>query len=155
MSNVLQMLRFSPEESPEAFTKARALREAVFIQEQDVPAALEWDELDAEAIHWLLVHSETGEAMATARLVSYQEACQTRPVAKIGRVAVSQAVRGQRLGERLMRDILAYAEAEGFQQAILDAQTRVVPFYERLGFIKEGDEFMEAGILHYRMRLVF
>jgi predicted GNAT family N-acyltransferase len=155
MSKGLQMLRFRPAESPEAFVKAQALRATVFIEEQGIPPELEWDEFDAESLHWLLIDPETGEAVATARLLPYQEACQARPVAKIGRVAVSRATRGQGLGEQVMREILAYAKAEGFQQAILDAQTRAMPFYERLGFVKEGFEFMEAGIPHYRMRLVF
>lgn len=155
MHTGLQMLRFRPEESPEVFVKAQALRQAVFVEEQGVPSELEWDEFDTEAIHWLFIQPDSGEPVATARLLSYQEACQTPPVAKIGRVAVSQSVRGQGLGQHLMREILAHAQAEGFQQAILDAQTRAVPFYERLGFVKEGFEFMEAGIPHYRMRLVF
>ncbi|WP_303673372.1 GNAT family N-acetyltransferase [Vampirovibrio chlorellavorus] len=155
MSKVLQMLRFRPSESPEAFVKAQALRTTVFIEEQGIPPELEWDEFDADALHWLFMQAESGQAVATARILSYQEACQARPVAKIGRVAVSQACRGQGIGEKLMRELLTFAQAEGYQQAILDAQTRAVPFYERLGFVKEGFEFMEAGIPHYRMRLVF
>lgn len=155
MSMDIQILQFRPEESPENFAKAQVLRNSVFIEEQGVPAELEWDEFDVESVHWLFIQAESGQPVATARLLSYQEACQARPVAKIGRVAVSQTCRGQGIGEKLMRELLAYAKAEGFQQAILDAQTRAVPFYERLGFIKEGFEFMEAGIPHYRMRLVF
>lgn len=155
MSPDLRTLQFRPEDSPESFAKAQALRNSVFIEEQGIPPELEWDEFDAESVHWLLIQSESGQPVATARVLSYQEACQARPVAKIGRVAVSQACRGQGIGEKLMREMLAFAQAEGFQQAILDAQTRAVPFYERLGFVKEGFEFMEAGIPHYRMRLVF
>lgn len=147
--------RFLKIDSPEDFERAIRLRTAVFIEEQSVPVELELDEFDDEATHWLLVQPETGEPVATGRLLSYQEACQSRPVAKIGRIAVSRTVRGQRLGERLMREILAYARAEGFEQAILDAQTRVLPFYEKLGFVKEGFEFIEADIPHYRMRLLF
>lgn len=147
--------RFLKIDSPEDFERAIQLRTAVFIEEQSVPIELELDEFDDEAIHWLLVQPKTGDPVATGRLLSYQEACQSRPVAKIGRIAVSRTVRGQRLGERLMREILTYARAEGFEQAILDAQTRVLPFYEKLGFVKEGFEFMEANIPHYRMRLLF
>ena len=35
----------------------------------------------------------------------------------------------------------------------LHAQVDVIPFYEKIGFIKEGDQFEEAGIQHYKMYL--
>lgn len=140
-------------EAPADFEQAMNLRINVFVQEQNVPVELEQDEFDDEALHWVLLHPETQEVVATARIQPYQEACQARPVAKIGRVAVNSSFRGQRLGERLMREILNYCHAEGYEYAILDAQTRVLPFYEKLGFVREGFEFMDAGIPHYRMRL--
>jgi predicted GNAT family N-acyltransferase len=151
----LEVRRFLKADAPVDFALAMALRSVVFIQEQGVPAELEADEFDEEATHWLLTLPETQESLATGRLLSYQEACQTRPVAKIGRIAVSQSCRGQGLGQRLMREILAHAQLAGYDQAILDAQTRAMPFYEKLGFVKEGFEFEEAGLPHYRMRLVF
>lgn len=151
----LYVRRFLKADAPEDFELSMRLRTDVFIQEQSIPTELELDEFDGEAVHWLLVNPDNQEPVATGRMLSYQEACQARPVAKIGRIAVSQSVRGQRLGERLMREILAYVQAEGYEQAILDAQTRVMPFYEKLGFVKEGFEFMDANIPHYRMRLIF
>jgi predicted GNAT family N-acyltransferase len=87
-------------------------------------------------------------------MVAYQEGCQMRPVAKIGRIAVSQARRGQKLGDWIMREILQTVREEGYEQAILDSQTQAISFYEKLGFVAEGEEFLDAGILHYRMRLV-
>jgi predicted GNAT family N-acyltransferase len=152
---LLEVRRFLKADSPVDFSLAMALRTVVFIQEQGVPAELEADEFDEEATHWLLILPETQESLATGRMLSYQEVCQARPVAKIGRIAVSQSYRGQGLGQRLMREILAHAQLAGYEQAILDAQTRAMPFYEKLGFVKEGFEFEEAGIPHYRMRLVF
>lgn len=150
-----EVRRFLKATAPDDFTLALQIRTAVFIEEQAVPEELELDEFDDEAMHWLLLHPDSGLPVATGRMLAYQEACQARPVAKIGRIAVSQSVRGQRVGERLMREILTLVRAEGFEQAILDAQTRVLPFYEKLGFVREGFEFMDANIPHYRMRLVF
>jgi predicted GNAT family N-acyltransferase len=151
----LEVRRFLKADAPVDFALAMALRTAVFIQEQGVPAELEADAFDEEATHWLLTLPETRESLATGRMLSYQEACQARPVAKIGRIAVSRSYRGHGLGQRLMREILTHVQLAGYEQAILDAQTRVMPFYEKLGFVKEGFEFEEAGLLHYRMRLVF
>lgn len=147
--------RFLKADAPQDFTLAIQLRLAVFVEERAIPEDLEQDEFDEEAVHWLLLHPESGLPVATGRMISYQEACQSRPVAKLGRIAVSQSHRGQRIGEKLMADILVFAKSEGFEQVILDADTRVLPFYERLGFVREGFEFVEANTSLYRMRLVF
>jgi len=52
-----------------AQTHLRAVRQAVFIDEQRVPVALEWDDDDLTAHHFL-VKSGDGEAIACARVVS-------------------------------------------------------------------------------------
>jgi predicted GNAT family N-acyltransferase len=67
-------------------------------------------------------------------------------------VAVLKEYRGRGLG----RDLLCYIMEAGFQRfptLILDAQLSVIPFYERLGFVAEGDVFLDAGIEHRRMRI--
>ena len=35
----------------------------------------------------------------------------------------------------------------------MHAQSDVLPFYEKMGFEKEGDLFTEANIMHYKMIL--
>ena len=35
----------------------------------------------------------------------------------------------------------------------MHAQSEVLPFYEKMGFKKEGSEFEEAGIMHFKMIL--
>ena len=122
-----------------------AIRRAVFVEEQNVPLALEMDEYDATAVHFLL-QDDAGTPLATARLLDKNGA------AKIGRVAVLKSVRGQGMGLVLMRAVLDEARRRGFAEAILDSQTYAIPFYERLGFSAEGDEFDDAGIPHFRMR---
>ncbi len=150
----LILRQFLKAEAPADFERALALRLTVFVEEQAVPLEEERDEADETALHFLVLHPETQESLATGRMMAYQEGCQMRPVAKIGRVAVSKSMRGQGLGEWLMRQILNAIDAERFDQAILDAQVQALPFYEKLGFMAEGDEFLDAGIPHYRMRLV-
>jgi predicted GNAT family N-acyltransferase len=142
---------FRKEDAPADFERAIRIRTEVFVEEQGISLEEELDEYDDEAIHWLIV-TQSEEAVATGRMIAYQEGCQMRPVAKIGRIAVKKAMRGLRLGDLLMREILRIAAEDGYGQAILDAQTRVLPFYEKLGFVAEGDEFMDANIPHYRMR---
>ncbi len=146
--------QFKKEESPQDYAQVMQLRTDVFIKEQQVPEDREQDEYEDEAIFWLISNAESGEPLATGRMRSYQEGCQMQPVAKIERVAIVQTLRGQNLGRRLMEAMLENINAEGFSQAILDAQTPVIAFYEKLGFVAEGEEFMDAGIPHIRMRLV-
>lgn len=146
------MRTFLRKESPQDFDQALALRLAVFVQEQGVPEVEERDGYDDEARHWLFQQADI--PVATGRMVSYQEGCQMRPVAKIGRITVRRSHRDQGLGKRLMLVMIETARREGFDQAIVDAQVPVLGFYEKLGFVAEGDEFMDGGIPHYRMRLV-
>lgn len=153
-TSAFEIRRFLKSEASEDFACALALRTEVFVVEQNVPPEEEQDDYDEEALHWLFLDGQNGEALATGRMLPYQEVCQSRPVAKIGRVAVKKSRRGEKLGNLLMREILSYVDAEGFDQAILDAQTPVLGFYEKLGFVAEGEEFMDAGIPHYRMRRV-
>jgi predicted GNAT family N-acyltransferase len=148
------MLCFRQAENPKAFEQAMYVRTTVFVDEQGVPMEEEQDDYDNEALHWLITDAESGEPMATGRIISYQEGCQMKPVAKIGRIAVSKTQRGKRLGDWMMREILKTVQEEGYEQAILDSQTYAIPFYEKLGFVAEGEEFLDANLLHYRMRLV-
>jgi predicted GNAT family N-acyltransferase len=121
-----------------------AIRRDVFVDEQAVPLELELDEYDDAATHFLL---RDGDApLATARLLDKGGR------AKIGRVAVRRGARGRGLGLVLMRAVLDEARRRGFAEAVLDSQTYAIPFYERLGFMAEGDEFDDAGIPHFLMR---
>jgi len=122
-----------------------AIRKAVFVAEQNVPLELELDEYDAIATHFLMRDGD-GCAMATARLLN------KHGLAKIGRVAVVKDRRGHGAGLALMQSVIATAQKRGFTEAVLDSQTYAIPFYQRLGFVAEGDEFDDAGIPHYLMR---
>ena len=121
-----------------------AIRKSVFVEEQNVPLELEMDEHDETATHFLLRDGET--PLATARLL------EKHGLAKIGRVAVLREARGRGLGLAVMQAVLDEARRQGFKEAILDSQTYAIPFYERLGFAAEGEEFDDAGIPHFLMR---
>jgi ElaA protein len=128
--------------------EAMRIRFAVFVEEQRVPAELEPDEYDVQAVHLLAVEEETGDPIGTARLVDKGDG-----IAKIGRVAVLPGYRGKGVGDALMQAALDRARRTGHTIAILDAQLPVIGFYERLGFIAEGPVFDDAGIPHRRMSL--
>lgn len=117
-----------------------AIRRRVFIDEQGVPAELEWDGLDASAMH-AKATSLTGEAIGTARLL---------PGGQIGRMAVLRRWRGIGIGTAMLQCLIAHAAEK--ERLFLNAQTSAESFYRRNGFEPEGDVFMEAGIPHIRMR---
>ncbi|HEX6827750.1 MAG TPA: GNAT family N-acetyltransferase [Burkholderiales bacterium] len=120
-----------------------AVREAVFMAEQGVPAELEWDGLDSRCVHFLALGAG-GEAIGTARLTTDGH---------VGRMAVLAPWRGRGVGRALMEAILEEARRRGVRELALNAQTYAQDFYRRFGFAREGDEFLDAGIPHVRMTL--
>jgi predicted GNAT family N-acyltransferase len=121
---------------------ARPVREAVFVAEQGVPLALEWDEFDAVSRH-VIARDSNGEVIGTGRLL---------PDGHIGRMAVLAPWRGKHVRPPLMEPLIAEAAQQKMQPLLLHAQAQAVGFYEKLGFVAEGAGFMEAGIPHRLMR---
>jgi predicted GNAT family N-acyltransferase len=124
----------------------QALRRAVFIDEQGVDPDLEVDGLDSEATHLLAV--KHGRPVGTARILFSGE------VAKVGRVCVLPELRGTGMGKALMMAAIAECRSRlGLSEVRLGAQTYAIGFYQALGFVAEGSEFMDAGIPHREMVL--
>lgn len=123
----------------------RALRRAVFIEEQGVSEADELDNLDGVAVH--LLATVDGSPMGSARIVP------GKGYGKIGRVCVLAEVRGTGLGAALMRAAVEECRRLGLQTARLGAQTHALGFYEALGFQAIGPVFDDAGIPHREMIL--
>jgi predicted GNAT family N-acyltransferase len=121
----------------------RRLRTTVFVEEQSVPEAEEWDGLDAECTH----------AVAEARDVGVIGTGRLHPSGKIGRMAVLAPWRGHGVGAALLRRLLKTAALQGLDSVYLNAQVAVLGFYSRFGFVAEGEEFEEAGIPHRLMRM--
>ena len=131
-------------ESPQERQQALEIRNQVFVEEQGVPAHLEVDHQDQEAVHWLAFQDD--RAVATARLVRYS------PLqAKVGRVAVLPAWRSAGLGRAVMNEIHRWIADQPYREILLDAQVNVIAFYEKLGYQAQGEVFEECGILHRRM----
>lgn len=135
--------RVEPAHYQTDFDDLRAVREAVFINGQNIPQEVEFDGIDPDC-HHVIARDNQHQAIGTGRLT---------PDGKIGRMAVLDAWRGQRVGEALLLNLIDKARKLGWTEVTLNAQTSVSGFYERLGFAKEGDVFNEANIPHQLMRL--
>jgi YbgC/YbaW family acyl-CoA thioester hydrolase len=125
---------------------ARQLRTDVFVKEQRIPAELEWDDADATAVH-AVAYNRLGKPVATGRLLPAEGG-----VAKIGRMAVHQVLRGCGFGEQVLRTLAAASQQRGDRSIALHAQRSARDFYARLGFEAQGEPFEEAGIPHITMR---
>lgn len=119
------------------------LRVAVFVVEQGCP----YPELDGRDLlpttrhFWL-----EGPDGIESYLRVLQEADGTR---RIGRVVTAKHARDRGLAARLMTAALI---SVGDADSVLDAQTYARGFYEKFGYVAEGDEFDEDGIPHITMR---
>ena len=121
-----------------------ALRRAVFMEEQNVTDADEFDGLDDEALH--LLATIRRKPVGTARILVVGNR------AKIGRVCVLKEVRGTGLGGAIIAACLDIARTQpGVTIAKLGAQVHALTFYEKLGFSAFGPVYDDAGIPHRDM----
>lgn len=127
-------------EWPRDMAALREVREAVFVREQLVPLALEWDGIDADCVHVLA--EIDGAPVGTGRLL---------PDGHIGRMAVLRESRANGIGSAMLTELIAIARSRGMRLLVLNAQTHAMAFYRRFGFSPDGEEFLEAGIPHTRM----
>ena len=138
-------------------TPARAVRTAVFIEEQNIPVAMEWDDADEAAVH-AVAFNRFGQALATGRLLANAPHADGSPnegrIGRIGRMATLQAVRGSGVGHAVLAALLAAARQRGDAECVLHAQLSAQPFYTRAGFRPRGPVFSEAGIAHIEMTLL-
>lgn len=121
-----------------------AIRGAVFIAEQAVPAEEESDAEDLTAAHFLA--RLDGAPVGAGRLIVHGGE------AHLGRLAVLPHARGSRVGVALVAAIERHAAERGVAALDLNAQSGAIGFYEKLGYAAFGPEFMDAGIPHQAMR---
>ena len=125
--------------------EAQAIRTQVFIDEQKIPADMEWDAADPACVH-AVAYNRFGLPLATGRLLEHVPG-----TAKIGRMAVLQALRGSGVGRAVLEALMAAARQRGDREVLLHAQTSAEAFYQRSGFMARGPRFDEAGIAHVEM----
>jgi predicted GNAT family N-acyltransferase len=124
--------------------KAHAIRYEVFVIGQNCPEDMEW-EFEEESTHFLIFYNE--KAVATARHRKTQKGY------KLERFAVLNTERGKGFGQIVLKTILNDL-SEYKDEIYMHAQTDVMQFYEKMGFKKSGAEFKEAGIMHFKMKLI-
>ena len=140
---MIEVKRFNFSDS-ELAKQAFAIRRKVFVEEENVDPNLEYDH-EEDAHHYLLLLGR--KAIATAR---WRE---TEKGIKLERFAVLPEFRNRGLGGIILKEVINDVVPLG-KAIYLHSQLRAVPFYERHGFVKEGEIFYEAGMGHYLMRKI-
>lgn len=118
----------------------RYIRTTVFIEEQNVPVELEWDEYDETCVH--VIAKMNNEYIATGRLLE---------TGQIGRMAVLKPYRKTGIGSKVLEKLLAIAKSMKLQSVFLNSQLDAISFYKKYGFEEEGGIFDDAGIPHKKM----
>lgn len=119
------------------------IRTKVFVEEQQCPPEFEWEH-EEESIHFLATID--GVPAGTARWRKTEEGY------KLQRFAVLHEFRGRGVGFALVQAVTSDIPAEA-EYIYLHSQVQACALYEKCGFEKEGPEFDEVGIRHYRMVL--
>ncbi len=123
-----------------------ALRCEVFVVEQDCPYQ-DLDYKDQKAIHVLGKKGE--EVVAYTRVFKPGDYFENT---SIGRVVVPKNQRQFGYGKDIMKASITEIEENFHQGPIeLSAQTYLKKFYNDLGFIEQGEGYLEDGIPHLRM----
>ena len=120
------------------------LRVDVFVVEQECAYA-ELDGRDLEpGTSWLWATLPgTDEIVGTLRTLAENDGGH-----RIGRVATAKPARAAGVATALMTRAL---ELCGTDRVVLDAQSYTEGWYERFGFVRTGDEFLDDGLPHIPM----
>ena len=128
-----------------------ALRQTVFVVEQNCPY-LDADGKDVDSWHLLGYDDHSGRLVAYTRLIP--KGLTYADYASIGRVATAPDARGQGIGRRLMLESIRHARNRfGDSPIKISAQAYLLQFYQDLGFVPVGKEYLEDGIPHIGMLL--
>jgi len=125
------------------FSKIKEIRTSVFINEQNVPIELEWDEFDNDSTHILAYYGN--KAVGTARLLADGH---------IGRMAVLKDYRHRKIGKKMLKYMLELAHKNLITEIELSAQEHAIEFYKKQGFSVISDVYLDAGIPHYDMKYI-
>lgn len=123
------------------------IREKVFIEEQKVMSQLEWDGKDEEAIHFLAYQDE--KAIGCARAFVIENHMQ------LGRMAVLKEYRNNGIGSFLIEKAITTAKLNQLSKISISAQCHAIDFYKKFGFEVTSEIYLDAGISHQDMELIF
>ena len=115
----------------------------MFVKEQGFVD--EFDDMEKKCLH--IVVYDAGKPIGNCRFYK-----KNNDIYAIGRFAVLKECRGAQIGKLIMDKAEECIKAVGGTEVVLAAQVRVTGFYEKMGYVSEGDEFLEEGCPHITMK---
>jgi predicted GNAT family N-acyltransferase len=133
----------------ELYQQARQLRYQLFYQPHGLSFHTVFNSQETESIHLAIIHDNL--LLAYGQLTE-----QNAKTYKIGQMVVHPNYQRQRLGKKLLAELIAIAQQKDAQKIVLDARISAINFYQQLGFKKIlGTEHPSAitGVPHIYMEL--
>ncbi|MBK0381776.1 GNAT family N-acetyltransferase [Pedobacter sp. SD-b] len=129
--------------SDDDLKKVYQIRTTVFVEEQNCPPELEWENEDVST-HFLATYDQQPAAACRWR--------ETEKGFKLERFAVLPQFRGKGIATEMIKTVISdLPKKAGY--IYLHAQVTAMPLYQKSGFKAVGDMFEEAGIQHFKMVL--
>ncbi|WP_338552365.1 GNAT family N-acetyltransferase [Paenibacillus sp. KS-LC4] len=119
------------------------VRRSVFVDEQGVPAANEYDEFEDTAQHLLALSDTVPVGAGRIRVVD--------GIAKLERICILADYRKLGIGKIIVDAMEQAAASQGLTAAKLNAQTHAEGFYSKLGYHTVSDIFYEEDMPHVTM----
>jgi cystathionine beta-lyase len=141
----MEKLSFKRARTKRELTQAMAVRREVFIVEQNIDEAEEYDGLDDTSLHFVALSDEKVVGTARVRFPSPK-------YAKIERMAVLKEFRRCGVGTGILTRVEKELKGRRVPLALLHAQITATPFYKSRGYKPIGVHFYETGIEHYKMK---
>ena len=133
---MIEITSYKTQERPDLAELSKQIRQSVFVGEQNVDPALEYDEYEDLSTHYLLFKDKS--AVATARWRETKKGLKPQRNKGLGAILL----------DRVLKDVIPLGK-----HIYLNSQLKAIPFYRRRGFKKVGALFIEADIEHYEMYL--
>lgn len=126
------------------------IRKIVFVEEQHVPLADEFDafdNLDSDCTHLLLLHNHQPAGTGRIRTVD--------GIGKLERICLLPQYRALGFGKEIVLALEEIAQHSQLPAVKLHGQTHAENFYKKLGYEAASSVFMEDGIPHLLMKKTF
>lgn len=126
------------------------IRKQVFVEEQHVPLADEFDAFDtlaSDCSHILLLQEGLPAGTGRIRVVE--------GIGKLERICILPQYRSLGLGKEIVLALEDIAKQQLLSAVKLHAQTHAEHFYTKLGYEAASPVFMEDGIPHLLMKKAF
>ncbi|MEP2770979.1 MAG: GNAT family N-acetyltransferase [Fulvivirga sp.] len=139
------MINVKHVDTDQELNEAFFIREKVYIEEQQIDRADEFDEFDKTSEHFIAHEAEV--PCGTGR---YRE---TTEGIKLERFAVLPEFRKRGIASLIIESMLEHIKVNrtGEVKLYLNAQLSAMPLYSKFNFKPEGERFLECDIEHQKM----